>query len=644
MKHLKSLLILFSLSALSLSLFGQIPDGGIRLNTSTGTTFQELGKCTASSISIDDQPFTEGIRFEVGSDITNTWDAQLKFPAIAGIQNDDVIFVAFYARTISSEEETGEGRVTVAVENNSTYVKVVYHNITIGNEWKQYYASAISNTTLSTSQISYLFHCGYANQVVEVADVQFLNYKQTLELEDLPETEITYNGQAPDATWRAPATERINQIRKGVVDLKVYDENGQVLEGANVDVEMVQHQFGFGTAITASEFNSNETYRNKILENFNEVVFENDLKWPQFKISNTDHITRAMDTLNAREIPIRGHNIIWPAWRWMPGSVENLKDDPEALRNAIDNRFDQVTQYTKGRLVDWDVMNEPYSEHDVQDILGNEVMADWFNRTRQNDREVKLYINDYSIISSGGKNTKKQDYYYNLIKEIEADGGEIDGIGFQGHMSTELTPITKVYEILERYADLGKEFKITEHDIDITQRNVQAEYTRDFMTILFSHASVKSLLVWGFWENRHWKPNGAFFNTDWSIRPHGQMWIDMIYDEWWTPQTTLTTNSLGESSLEGFLGKYKYSITVGEVSRTGFFTINNSNQSGLSNEVAISLDSAIPEAITLSSSVEGFLCSGETATLQAPDGEGLAYSWYKDEEALDGTESSITVS
>ncbi|MEX2370411.1 MAG: endo-1,4-beta-xylanase [Bacteroidales bacterium] len=625
---------------LALTLFrpltAQVPDGGIRLNAETGTTFQEIGNCTATAIAVTGQEFTEGIRIAVGSTISNTWDAQVKFPAIAGIETGDVLLVAFYARTISSPVETGEGNVNVIVENNTTYAKEISYNITIGNEWKQYYASAVSGNTLATSGISYLFHCGFPDQVIEVADVQYLNYKQTISVDDLPFTEVSYYGRDPDAAWRTPAADRINQLRKGQADITVYDATGQPLEGATVALEMVQHQFGFGTAIAAGEFNNNSTYRNKVLEMFNEVVFENDLKWPQFNPSNTDHITRAMDTLDAHHIPIRGHNVIWPSWKFTPNYLESLKDDPLTLRNTIDNHIDQVTSYTKGRLNDWDVINEPYSEHDIQDILGNEAMADWFKRTKLNDRDVKLYLNEYSIISSGGKNTVKQDYYYNLIQEIEGYGGEIDGIGIQGHMSSELTPITRVYDILEKYAPLGKEIKITEHDIALDQRDVQADYTRDFMTITFSHASVKSLMVWGFWEGRHWKPDAAFFNQDWTIRPHGEVWNDMIYNQWWTPDTSIVSNTEGALSLEGFLGTYKYTVTHGETVRTGTFTIDHSFQSGNVNTVIISLDEALPEEVKITSSVPGFICAGETAVLSAPAGDGLNYTWYLDAVELPG--------
>ena len=176
---------------------------------------------------------------------------------------------------------------------------------------------------------------------------------------------------------------------------------------------MEKHLFGFGTAIFASEFNSNATYRNMILDNFNEVVFWNDLKWPVFINTATHPCPSALRWIRweARGIPARGHNVIWPSFRFTPGIVEDLKDNPEALRSAIDKHIDEVATFTSGRLNDWDVINEPYSEHDIQDILGDEVMADWFKRVRRSDRSVKLYLNEYTILSGSGINKVKQDYY-----------------------------------------------------------------------------------------------------------------------------------------------------------------------------------------------------------------------------------------
>ena len=118
----------------------------------------------------------------------------------------------------------------VVIEKKVSYEKQLYSNIHIGGEWKEYYARTKVAASLAQSEMSLLFHIGFPSQTVEVANVRFLNYQNTLSLEDLPETEITYVGQAMDAEWRGPADERIAQIRKGAATIKVYDEAGELLE------------------------------------------------------------------------------------------------------------------------------------------------------------------------------------------------------------------------------------------------------------------------------------------------------------------------------------------------------------------------------------------------------------------------------
>jgi len=119
---------------------------------------------------------------------------------------------------------------------------------------------------------------------------------------------------------------------------------------------------------------------------------------------------------------------------------------------------------------------------------------------------------------------------------------------------------------------------------------VQADYTRDFMTIVFSHAAVKSFLFWGFWANSHWLPDGAFFNSDWTIRPHGEAYKELVFNQWWTKKTDKTTDSQGNVSFEGFLGTYKYTVKSGGKESVGTFVLNNSKQSGIANPVVLKMD------------------------------------------------------
>ncbi|MGE5395321.1 MAG: endo-1,4-beta-xylanase [Candidatus Saccharibacteria bacterium] len=622
----------------------QIPSGGISLTRESGIYYQKAGaKGTLATISITGQPFTTGFKYTTGADISNTWDGQVKFSGLTGIAANDVLLVSFYARTTASIQESGDGALIVCIENNKTYNKEIYQKIAITREWKQYFVPVKCASTLALSEVTYSFHTGFVSQTIEVAEVKYLNYKNTLTVNDLPETEVTYYGREADAPWRAEANERINQIRKGIADITVYDEQGNLLKDATVSVEMIRHQFGFGSAIAANAFITNTVYRKKALELFNEVVLENDLKWPSFSPTST-YLKRTLDTLSRYKIPVRGHNVVWPSFKYNTAALKTLSADPVAFRNEIDRHIDQITQYTKGKVVDWDVLNEPYSEKEFQAILGDEVMADWFKRVRQNDREVKLYINDYSILSAGGMDINHQNGYYNIIQYIDSKGGKIEGIGMQGHFGSDLTPITKVYSILERFAALGKEIKITEHDININQRAVQADYTRDFMTICFSHPSVKSFLTWGFWAGQHWLPEGAYYDIDWNIRPHGEAWKDLVFNQWWTKKTDQTTDAEGKIHVEGFLGTYKYTIVSGDKVRTGTFKISNSKQSGLGNSIILSLDNSISDNFTISSTKPSCLCEGENITLTAPTITGATYQWYRDGQALAEQTNNITVS
>lgn len=639
--HLKPFLIIL-LSIFFLRGFCQVPEGGSMLNNTTGTTWQKVGKGVLTQVNITGQSFTKALRMTTGTDIQNFWDSQIQFPSAAGIAANDVILVAFYARTIASVQESGEGYATVVIENSTSYEKEISSKISIGSDWKEYYASVKSKSTWTTSQVRYALFTGYLSQTIEVANVRFLNYKNLLTPDQLPVTEITYPGQAPDAAWREAANARISQIRKGVAEIVVYDENGNPVPEAEVSVEMVRHNFGFGSAIPASVFLNNATFRNKVYELFTEVVFENDLKWPVFNPASTTNLKRALDSLDRRQIPVRGHNVIWPSWRNLPTSLKSYEKNPVALRLEIDKHIDQVTQFTKGRINDWDVINEPYSEKDLMGIFGDEIMADWFKRVRNNDRTVKLYLNDYAILSGGGMDTKKQDFYYNLVGRIESWGGTVEGIGMQGHFGSELTSIDEVYSILDRFATLGKDIKITEHDINISQRKVQAEYTRDFMTICFSHESVKAFLFWGFWANAHWLPDGAMFNADWTIRENGEKYKDLVFNQWWTKKTDSIANVQGKTSVEGFLGTYKYTIKSGDKTRTGTFEINNSKKSGKPNLVFLSFDNSIPDNIKITATKPACLCEGENLTLKTVEAEGLSYQWFMGDSLLPAESSSLT--
>ena len=190
---------------------------------------------------------------------------------------------------------------------------------------------------------------------------------------------------------------------------------------------------------------------------------------------------------------------------------------------------------------------------------------------------------------------------------------------------------------------LEKEIKITEFDIAITQEAVQADYTRDFMTMVFSHPSVKGILSWGFWENRHWEPNAAMYTSDWSIKPNGIAYNDLVFNDWWTKDTTLISDANGQVSLNGFLGTYSYTVLFDGVESSGSIHVDIPVADNEINEFTLSIDPLVPAELLISIDGETVLCEGETTNLSVSLPQGFAVKWFNGEIELDETGSSIIV-
>jgi tRNA A37 methylthiotransferase MiaB len=72
-------------------------------------------------------------------------------------------------------------------------------------------------------------------------------------------------------------------------------------------------------------------------------------------------------------------------------------------------------------------------------------------------------------------------------------------------------------------------------------RSLQADFMRDYLIALFSHPNVGGVMLWGFWEGRHWRPDAALFERDWTPRPVARAWMDLVHREWKT-DLALTTD------------------------------------------------------------------------------------------------------
>lgn len=546
-----------------------LPEGAAALQASGENV--ELG--IFQVVPVQGQPFTDAVQIETTKTAPFPWNVRAQAVTTGPVRKGDTLMAEFTARRVKSRQETGEALVWVVVERTERpFEKALERELSVGPEWTRIRIPFTADRDAAAGQLQLGLRVGYPAQTIEIGGVQLSNFGPDVTPEQLPATNLWYEGHEPDAAWRKEAAARIEMIRKGDLRITVTGTDGKPVVGAKIAVRMKRHAFGFGTAINSEwlvggDLPDNERYRETLLKYFNKAVFEDDIKWPKW-IETTPEgkqrrklVLKALDWMDEHKITPRGHVMVWPSWRYMPESIRKLETDPPQLRQAILDHIADQTSILGQRLAEWDVINESYAHHQVMDILGREVMVDWFKAAHQGAPDVKLFYNDYVMFSGDGPGSPSQ-YFYDTIKFFQEQGAPIGGIGEQGHFGGSPPPPTRVLTVLDRFATLGLPIQITEFDIDTSDLEVQTAYTRDFLTAVFSHPAVSGVMCWGFWEGRHWKPRAAFWSKDWKLRPNGEVWVNLVTREWWT-DADVVTDADGASSVRGFLGDYEITATLG---------------------------------------------------------------------------------
>ncbi len=520
----------------------------------------------AEIVPVDGMPFQTAWRLrtlslpETGG---NEWDLRIRARGAVAVAQGDKILAEFWMRCL--EHAGGDCILRLNVERDgSPWTKSISEPYPVGSEWRRFRVLFPMRESYTAGGYWIDFWMGQQVQAAEVGGIQLLNYGPEATAEALG-LDRFYEGAAADAAWRKAAEERIEQIRKAEMRVVVVTPEGAPVRGAEIRARLKRHAFGWGTAVAAERLlgtsEDSIRYREFIPANFNMAVLENDLKWGPWE----ENRNRALDALNwLRENGvrrIRGHNLVWPGWQWMPSDVRNLAGNPEALRQRILARIRDVAAAVRGQVVDWDVVNEPVANRDVLDILGDEAMVEWFAAARESDPDARLFINEYAILSSNGANLRKQNAYARMIETLLSRGAPVQGIGLQGHFDS-ATPPERMLEILDRFARLGLPIVITEFDFATDDEELQAQFTHDLMTLAFSHPAVTDFLMWGFWEGSHWKPPGAMIRRNWAEKPNYRVWRELIYEKWQTDARGVTGSS-GAFSFRGFKGEYEITVKAG---------------------------------------------------------------------------------
>jgi endo-1,4-beta-xylanase len=323
-----------------------------------------------------------------------------------------------------------------------------------------------------------------------------------------------------------------------------------------------RHKLAVGTAIDVAAL-ADPSYRRIAATEFSTVTAENVMKWETLEpVRGQYDWTQAeqfMAFAAANHQRVRGHVLVWgnqlPAW--LTEGVADGSITRAELRGILREHIRNVVAHFKGRVWQWDVVNEAVT--DSWDSTGGQIgykgfwatnlgpgyIADAFRWAREADPKALLFYNDYNIDAFGdGGPLDKTQFVYDMVRDLRRARVPIDGVGSQAHLSTRYGNYSafQIADMLNRFARLGVATALTEVDVrnllpevqtgDTINPLLQAQaynYSALMQGCLASRHCI-SYTVWGFDDGHSWT------NTwDFGDGP-GREAMAAIYDAQYQPK------------------------------------------------------------------------------------------------------------
>ncbi|KAK7106458.1 hypothetical protein V1264_017712 [Littorina saxatilis] len=397
----------------------------------------------------------------------------------------------------------------------------------------------------------------------------------------LKQTRIYFEGPQPSVTflvddasvtqvggqtsWRNVTDHVIEQMRKSNIHIHV--TRSQDVEQADVQIHVVQKKksFPFGTALNVHKYNDNVAngkYRDFIHNHFNWAVPGNALKWYAIESHQGQrNFQPALDMihrLHSRGLKVRGHNLIWSVEKYVQGWVKQLTGD--TLRHAVQHHIQETMNVTRGMLEHWDVNNENLHGHWFEERLhDNNYNIEVFRIAHNADPTMKLFLNEYNVVANG----EKTNAYLAQAKQVKAANVGLYGIGVQCHFGEEQNPDPDTIKArLDTLAAAGLPIWVTELDVIAQDENKRADFLEHALRALYGHPAVEGILLWGFWDQAHWRGEKASLvkGDNLELTAAGRRFLDLVENQWMTDETHVLSQSRDTFTVRGFHGDYELHV------------------------------------------------------------------------------------
>ncbi|HEY5153033.1 MAG TPA: endo-1,4-beta-xylanase [Candidatus Saccharimonadales bacterium] len=264
-----------------------------------------------------------------------------------------------------------------------------------------------------------------------------------------------------------------------------------------------------GAAVALNPLLTNSRYRTLALEQFGVWTPENELKpqfiHPQPGVYSFKDADLLVNTALRNGIAVHGHTLVFGEAnpRWMQSAP------PADRQQIMVDHITAVMTHFKGRIHEWDVLDEPLSDNDGDyanggdglrhhiwyQAMGKDYVAIALRAAHAADPSAKLYINDYGLEADGERWTA----LLQLIGQLQSQGVPLDGIGFEAHVYEAGDHIDPA--VLERHmaqlSALGLTSRISEIDVHGENSQYQAAEYAGVLKACLDQAGCTAFSTWG---------------------------------------------------------------------------------------------------------------------------------------------------
>ncbi|WP_428670114.1 endo-1,4-beta-xylanase [Roseibium sp.] len=282
----------------------------------------------------------------------------------------------------------------------------------------------------------------------------------------------------------------------------------------------------YGAAIRTDFLETDPHYAEAVRKYCQIVVGEGGLKWIDLRPSRSsfefDQPDRLIAFADANGMTMRGHTLIWYAA--MPDWTVEIDTAKEAEFELI-HHIEVVVGRYRGRIPNWDVVNEPISEDPDKEgplrdsiwlqQLGEDYIELAFRTAAATDQNTQLVLNDFDFEKATPVSRKRRSLMLDLLKKLKDRDVPVHALGLQGHLTGE-AEIDKdgLSRFVEDAHGLGLDILVTE--LDVIDNNLPANQgvrdqiaamrVNDYLSAICDVVEPKSILTWGLSDKYTWVP------------------------------------------------------------------------------------------------------------------------------------------